>query len=159
MNVKCNLKSDPGATLHDERYWTLLHNVISTSSTSSRWLSSLIIRSPISTIAAKSLTLGSRLPSTAYQCLSVMWPLATPKLGLDKLYDVFIAILSLSDPTDQHCTAFIKKAFTSVREALETASTLKRVRTSEASHIAVSSLTSVKVGASSILGSQSHAMA
>lgn len=87
----------------------------------------LLNRTTIAPLTIKSLSLGILLPSVAYQCLAAIWPLSVAKLGLDKLYDVLVAVISRGDAADKHCVTLITKVLDSFRNAFGNASNRKKV--------------------------------
>ncbi|KAK7463828.1 hypothetical protein VKT23_005765 [Stygiomarasmius scandens] len=125
------------STFLDNRYWTLLQDVISPPPASA-WLPSLLSRIPLpSIIVAFFYSLDKVVSDVRLQllervrlCLAVLWPLSVQKTTAETLLECAGAflhfIMDYSQELDEHLTHIGVFIFTSLRRSLATSSSKKK---------------------------------
>ncbi|KAG6832211.1 hypothetical protein H0H92_004176 [Tricholoma furcatifolium] len=109
--------------LLDLRYWTLLHDAISTTSSQTRplktWLPALLSRIPFAPTHVALLRLlgglkaSSRRPFTQviFPCLAIIWPISAQRLNAEALLECFNAFISAYDDRAEAGDDFIYTTF------------------------------------------------
>lgn len=131
--------------LLDERYWILLRDVLlgsdATKSRSVRaWIVPILQRTPLAPVVIVLLSLWPRdgvpptLVSASAECLSILWPLAVPKLSTEVLLDCVTAVVKLLRTSavvqNARVEPFLQQILASYRYSLANASNKKKVRNS-----------------------------